>query len=61
MISNDRKKENNAKKFAVDLFVELQSNDKAIFVLILFDLSATAACATANNNALRSVAAAAAA
>lgn len=40
MISNDRKKENNAKKFAVDLFVELHSNDKAIFVIILFDLSA---------------------
>lgn len=39
MISNDRKKENNAKKFAVDLFVELHSNDKAIFVVILFDLS----------------------
>lgn len=35
------KKENNAKKFAVDLFVELHSNDKAIFV-ILFDLSACA-------------------
>lgn len=52
MISNDRKKENNAKKFAVDLFVELHSNDKAIFVVILFDLSA---CAFANNNALRSV------
>lgn len=60
MISNDRKKENNAKKFAVDLFVELHSNDKAIFVVILFDLSTTttmaaAACATTNNNALRSV------
>lgn len=38
MISKKPKKENNAKKFAVDLFVELHSNDEAIFI-ILFDSS----------------------
>lgn len=38
MISSHPKKENNVKKFAVDLFVELYSNDEAIFVNS-FDLS----------------------
>lgn len=43
MIAKCWKQENNArqKKFAVDLFVELQSHDKAIFV-ILFELSVVA-------------------
>lgn len=30
------KKENNAQKFSVDLFVELQSNDKAIFIIFIW-------------------------
>lgn len=62
LISNDRKKENNAKKFAVDLFVALHFNDKAIFVVILFYLlvamaaaAAAASCAATNNKALWSV------